>query len=140
MREPRIDVGLPSATSLHGPAQQLATLAIAGTHAKKAHVHDGTRQPVQSDRPPTRGQQRPSTKRDTAKTHSAMATPSKTTTRGALAGRPSFGRLPRDRYYHHYVPASNGMRRPGFAAEKPYRLPAQPSFLTKENLRLRQYQ
>ena len=66
----------------------------------------------------------------------------KTTTRGALAGRPSFGRLPRDRYYHHYVPASNGMRRPGFAAEKPYRLPAQPSFLTKENLRLRlrQYQ
>ena len=58
----------------------------------------------------------------------------------ALAGRPSFGRLPRDRYYHHYVPASNGMRRPGFAAEKPYRLPAQPSFLTKENLRLRQYQ
>jgi len=40
------------------------------------------------------------------------------------------------------VPASNGMRRPGFAAEKPYRLPAQPSFLTKENLRLRlrQYQ
>ena len=64
----------------------------------------------------------------------------KTTTRGALAGRPSFGRLPRDRYYHHFVPASNGMRRPGFAAEKPYRLPAQPSFLTKENLRLRQYQ
>ena len=62
----------------------------------------------------------------------------KTTTRSALAARPSFGRLPRDRYYHHYVPPSNGMRRPGFAAEKPYRLRAQPSFLTKDNLRLLQ--
>ena len=47
-------------------------------------------------------------------------------------------RLPRDRYYHHYVPPSKGMRRPGFEAEKPYRMPSQPSFLTKENLRLRQ--
>jgi len=66
----------------------------------------------------------------------------KTTTRGALAAAPSFGRLLRDRYYHHYVPPSKGMRRPAFEAEKPYRMPSQPSggvpsFLTKENLRLR---
>ena len=58
------------------------------------------------------------------------------TPRGSLPAARSFGRLPRDRYYNQYVPASCGMRRPGFEKEKPYRLPPGASFLAKERAQL----
>ena len=45
-------------------------------------------------------------------------------------GEPNLGYtdLPRDRYYNFYVPASRGMRRPGFMMEKPYRMKPGPKF------------